>query len=168
MLNIKTILFATDFTERAEYAFQLACALARDYGARLLITHAHIPAPIPYGDFGALPEPIELQQSLKGKLERIRPTDPGIVYEHVFLIGGPAPEIVRLASERHVDLIVMGTHGRRGLGRVLMGSVAEQVVRKANCPVVTVKLPFAETMLEEDAKANVETECDLTLPRYPT
>ena len=59
--------------------------------------------------------------------------------------GDPATQIVRVAQETRCDLIVLGTHGRTGLGRLLMGSVAEQVLRKAPCPVLTVKTPFPET-----------------------
>lgn len=144
MLSITTILYPTDFSERAEYAFHLACSLARDYGARLLIAHVQMPPSAMYGEMGALPpEPWETAEVLKERLLRIRPADEHINCEHLLLIGDPAEEIVRLAAEKQTDIIVMGTHGRRGLGRFLMGSVAEQVVRKAACPVVTIKAPFA-------------------------
>lgn len=144
MLAIRNILYATDFSERAEYAFHLACALARDYGARLLITHVQMPPVMMYGEMGALPpEPLETDEGLKERLVQVRPADMSIACEHFFMTGEPADEIVRLASEKQADIIVMGTHGRRGFGRFLMGSVAEQVVRKAACPVVTIKAPFA-------------------------
>jgi nucleotide-binding universal stress UspA family protein len=144
MLAIRTILYPTDFSERAEYAFQLACALARDYGARLLIAHVKTPPEVVFGEMGALPpEPVETEVILKERLMNIRPADEHIPYEHFFMVGEAAEEIVRLANEKRSDIIVMGTHGRRGFGRFLMGSVAEQVVRKATCPVVTIKAPFA-------------------------
>jgi nucleotide-binding universal stress UspA family protein len=66
--------------------------------------------------------------------------------ERRLVIGDPALEILDEAQESKVDLIVMGTHGRSGLGRLLMGSVAESVVRKAACPVLTVKAPIAENV----------------------
>jgi nucleotide-binding universal stress UspA family protein len=144
MLAIRAILYPTDFSERAEYAFQLACALARDYGARLLIAHVKTPPEVVFGEMGALPpEPVVLEETLKARLAEIRPADKNISHEHFFLVGQPAEEIVRLANDKHADIIVMGTHGRRGFGRFLMGSVAEQVVRKAACPVVTIKAPFS-------------------------
>jgi nucleotide-binding universal stress UspA family protein len=144
MLAIRTILFPTDFSKRAEYGFHLACALARDYGARLLIAHVKTPPVILYGEMGSLPpEPLDLEESLRAQLLEVRPADEQIACEHFYMVGEPAEEIVRLANEEHVDLIVMGTHGRRGLGRLVMGSVAEQVVRTAACPVVTVKAPIA-------------------------
>jgi nucleotide-binding universal stress UspA family protein len=72
------------------------------------------------------------------------------------LEGDPTREIVRLAREKECDLIVMGTHGWTGLTRLLMGSVAEHVVRKAHCPVLTVKVPFAEKEAVEEAPALAE------------
>jgi nucleotide-binding universal stress UspA family protein len=87
------------------------------------------------------PDPAETNEILSARLMNIRPAD--VSYEHFFMIGEPADQIVRLANEEHADIIVMGTHGRRGFGRFLMGSVAEQVVRRAICPVVTIKAPLA-------------------------
>lgn len=72
-------------------------------------------------------------------LEQVKPTDPTVPYVHRLVMGNPADEIVRLAEEENADLIVMATHGRTGIGRVLMGSVAEAVVRRAKCPVFTLK-----------------------------
>jgi nucleotide-binding universal stress UspA family protein len=150
MLAIKTILFPTDFSKRAEYAFHLACALARDYGARLLIGHVQTPPVVLYGEMGALPPDLdETEEMLRERLVNVRPADADIACEHFFMVGEPAEEIVRLANDEHVDLIVLGTHGRRGLGRLLMGSIAERVVRTATCPVVTVKAPAAEAAAKE-------------------
>ena len=72
-------------------------------------------------------------------LKEVVPTDPQVACEHRLLTGDPAVAIARLAEEEHADLIVMGTHGRTGLTRLLMGSVAEAVVRRAPCPVLTYK-----------------------------
>jgi len=71
------------------------------------------------------------------------PSDPSVSFEHKLLAGDPAAAIVEAADQENVDLIVLGTHGRTGLTRLLMGSVAENVVRKAKCPVLTVKHPSA-------------------------
>ena len=87
-----------------------------------------------------LPATIDLEP-LRERLQQLRPEDPKILVEHRLVQGGGAEEILQVAQERKCDLIVMGTHGRTGLGRLLMGSVAEQVVRKAACPVLTVKTP---------------------------
>jgi nucleotide-binding universal stress UspA family protein len=72
-------------------------------------------------------------------LSEVLPTDPAVGFEHRLLIGSPATGIVHLAEKENVDMIVMPTHGRTGVLRLLMGSVAEEVVRKAKCPVLTVK-----------------------------
>ena len=80
-----------------------------------------------------------IEVTWKKMLSESLPTDPTIGYEHRLLSGAPAKAIVDLADAEGVEMIVLATHGRTGLTRLLMGSVAEAVVRKANCPVVTVK-----------------------------
>lgn len=72
-------------------------------------------------------------------LKEVVPNDPAVPYEHQLVAGDPAAAIVALAERQGVDLIVMGSHGRKGIPRLLLGSVAELVVRKANCPVLTCK-----------------------------
>ena len=144
MLSIRTILHPTDFSERSEYAFHAACALARDYGARLLVLHVGAAPLVGYGVGVVPPEPERYQEELREKLRKLRVEDPRVQVEHRLIMGGDAAgEILRVAAEAKGDLIVMGTHGWTGLGRVLMGSVAEQVVRKAACPVLTVRAPFS-------------------------
>jgi nucleotide-binding universal stress UspA family protein len=83
-------------------------------------------------------------------LSALKPTDPAIPARHRLLTGDPAAAIVRVADEEHADMIVMGTHGRTGFLRMIMGSVAEVVVRKAACPVLTIKQPA-----DQEAPANV-------------
>jgi len=146
MLPIHTILHPTDFSDRSEFAFRLACALARDYGARLVLLHV---APLPvvvYGEGIVPPPPDDFLERLEEKLHRLQVPDPRIHVEYRLKEGDPVTEILGTAQDIHPDLIVMGTHGRTGLGRLLMGSVAEQVVRQAVCPVVTVRAPFPETV----------------------
>lgn len=76
---------------------------------------------------------------LKRMLGEVIPADPAVAYEHRLMTGSPASAILEMAEREQVNLIVMATHGRTGLLRVLMGSVAEEVVRMAKCPVLTVK-----------------------------
>ena len=141
MLPIKTILHPTDFSKQSEFAFQLACSLARDYGAELFVAHVVTPPVVVYGE-GVLPvEPQAYQAELREKLNRLHAEDPEVRVLHRLVEGQPVDEILHLAKEIDCDLIVMGTHGRTGLGRVLMGSVAEKIVRSAPCPVVTVREP---------------------------
>jgi universal stress protein A len=80
-------------------------------------------------------------EALEAELKRVVPTDPAVPCEHRVLTGLAASEIVNFAKRDHADLIVMGTHGRKGLAHLVMGSVAEAVVRHAPCPVITVKTP---------------------------
>jgi nucleotide-binding universal stress UspA family protein len=141
MLAIQTILHPTDFSERSEFAFRLACSLSRDYGARLVILHVAEPPTAVAAEGVLMPPPTIDLEPLRERLQQLRPEDPKVVVEHCLVQGGAAEEILQVAQERKCDLIVMGTHGRTGLGRLLMGSVAEQVVRKASCPVLTVKTP---------------------------
>lgn len=135
------ILFATDFSPASEAALRYASSLARDSGAKLLIVHVEEP-PLAYGAGEMYIDPIEIMRpGLEKVLQRVQPTAPGVPHEHHLLLGDPAQELVDLAQREKVDLIVMGTHGRTGLSRLLMGSVAEEVVRKAPCPVFTLKQP---------------------------
>jgi nucleotide-binding universal stress UspA family protein len=141
MFVLKTVLHPTDFSPLSEYAFHLACALARDYGAHLVLLHVKPPEVIA-GEMYPLPaDPAETWEVLQGQLEQLRPDDPAIPVSYVLKEGEPVTEILQTAEATHCDLIVMGTHGRTGVGRLLMGSVAESVLRRAPCPVLTAKAP---------------------------
>jgi nucleotide-binding universal stress UspA family protein len=143
MLAIKTILHPTDFSEGSALAFRLACSLARDYGARLIVLHAAPPPVVVYGDGIVAPAPVSDLESLSVKLRELRPRHANVAVEHRLIEAEPVATILQVADDAGADVIVMGTHGRTGLSRVLMGSVAERVVRQAPCPVVTVKAPLS-------------------------
>jgi nucleotide-binding universal stress UspA family protein len=87
-------------------------------------------------------------------LHAVVPTDPNVPFEHRLLTGDPAEEIVRFADEARCELIVMGTHGRTGFKRLLMGSVAEAVIRRAKCPVLTYRAPRRSPTKELTAAAH--------------
>lgn len=142
MLPIKTILHATDFSERSAYAFRLACALARDYNARLVVVHAMPDPVIGYPEGIVLTQPEEFRAEARARLQQLRPSDPAISMERLLSNDDPVTAIVETAKGRNCDLIVMGTHGWTGLTRLLLGSVAEGVLRRAPCPVLTIKMPF--------------------------
>lgn len=140
-MHARKILFPTDFSHLSDAALNHATALARDTGAMLLIVHVEEP-PMAYGGgemYYGIPEPD--QAEVRRMTEAVKPTDPSVKYEHRLVNGSPADEIVRLAEEEHVDMIVIGTHGRTGLKRLLMGSTAEAVMRTAKCPVFVFKAP---------------------------
>jgi nucleotide-binding universal stress UspA family protein len=143
MLALRTVLHPTDFSERSEAAFHLACSLARDHGARLIVLHV-IPPPVSHAEAVARQEPRSYREQRWNDLYRLQAPGSGIDLERRLADGDPAAEILRVAEEAPCDLIVVGTHGRTGLGRLLTGSVAEQVLRRAACPVLTVRMPFPE------------------------
>lgn len=139
MFPISMILHATDFSESSEHAFELACALARDYAARLVVLHVVNTPTVMLAD-GALPPPMEpLLEEARTNLDRLQAPDRSFRFERRVAQGNAAEVILKVIDELDADLVVLGTHGRTGLHRLLMGSVAEQVLRKASCPVLTVK-----------------------------
>jgi nucleotide-binding universal stress UspA family protein len=141
-MHADKILFPTDFSTASEDALRWATSLARDSGATLSIVHVEEP-PMAYGGgemYIALDDD-ETKGELRRMLGNVVPTDHNVPFEHRLLVGEPATAIVEDAEKEGADLIVMGTHGRTGLSRLLMGSVAEAVVRRAKCPVLTVKHP---------------------------
>ena len=127
------ILCPLDFSERSEHAFRYAEELATQLEAELIIAHAFDrPATM---DFPGQTTPAN--QALREKLESVESTLP---LERLLHAGPPGEVICWLAQENNCDLIVMGTHGRTGLGHVLFGSVAEYVLQHARCPVLTIRL----------------------------
>jgi nucleotide-binding universal stress UspA family protein len=146
-MKINTILFATDFSEGSKNALPYAVDLAKRYEAKLFIMHViyedarttgwyvpHISAEEIYKD---------LEKAAKTELEKtfIEEMRGFNAIEHVAVKGIPYEEITKFAATNKVDLIVLATHGRTGLDRFLFGSTAEQVVRYAPCPVLSVRLP---------------------------
>lgn len=136
----KKILFPTDFSAAANSGLSDAAALARDRGATLVILHVQEP-PAAYAECGlyyGLQEPND--EALMNILHEVVPAGNDVACEYRLGLGEPAAEIVRQARKENVEMIVMGTHGRSGLSRLIMGSVAESVMRHAPCPVLTYKV----------------------------
>jgi nucleotide-binding universal stress UspA family protein len=148
----KTILFPTDFSTASDAALVHAEALARQQAARLLIVHVEEP-PLAYGGgelYYGLPEP-NSERILK-MLEDVKPSDPSVPFAHRLTMGDPASEVVRIAADENAEMIVLGTHGRTGMTRLLMGSVAEAIVRRAPCPVLVYR-EVAERLARKKAAA---------------
>jgi nucleotide-binding universal stress UspA family protein len=148
MSLFRTILVPADFSERSRGAFRMACSLARDEATRLVVVHVVEPPPVMYGELG-MPVSVDFgdlldRESLTRQLRETYVPDHAVRAEYQVREGVPAEEILQLAEETDSRLIVMGTHGRTGLGRLLAGSVAEAVMRRARCPVLTVRSPFPE------------------------
>jgi len=140
MARFRTILHPTDFSPGSAAAFAVACDLARDYDARLVVLHAFGPV-VPIGAEGVIVSGNidELRDIAHRELAAVRPTNPTLRVEPVVREGMSTQVILNAAREFRADLIVMGTHGRTGFRRLVLGSVTEEVLRKAPCPVLTVK-----------------------------
>jgi nucleotide-binding universal stress UspA family protein len=148
MIALKKILVPTDFSETSEVALRYGKALAETFGGTLHLLHV-LPDPLaqPWGPeaYGvSIPDiTAEMKRSALERLAALVPqAERGRVdVESGIQVGSPFVEILRHAQDRAIDLIVMGTHGRGPVAHMLMGSVAEKVVRSAPCPVLTVRHP---------------------------
>ena len=152
MTRIARIMVPTDFSPTSDVALEYARDLARQFGSSIDLVHV-FDDPFASGAFigdGTVMMPVELREALeKQAREQLAARHeshaaglPGS--SMVLLLGPPARQIVERAKEDAADLIVMGTHGRSGLGHLLIGSVAERVVRTAACPVLTTRPPAVE------------------------
>ena len=155
MIQVRKILYPTDFSSYSNQAYFHAVALAEKHSAALTVVFVYNPSAT--GGPGPS-DPEAARRYWRDQLEQIRPVDPTIKVNHVLLDGDPATEIVRYAHDAGSDLIVMGTHGRTGLERLLMGSVAERVLRNAHCSVLVVKMPrAASSAIPQGAKPAAAT-----------
>ncbi len=138
--EIEVILHPTDFSTDSEAALKVARQLAREHGARLIIAARRKESrSLVDGTPAADIDPRAYHDAIENVRKRVDGPDLKYPVETVLRHGYPAEEIVLTAHDMGCDLIVMGTHGRTGLSRLLMGSVAENVLPKANCPVLLVK-----------------------------
>jgi universal stress protein A len=146
MIRLKRILSATDFSECSNHAMRYACEFAAAFGADLHLLHVNEPPAAAYSEFGVgYVGPLNLEEDVRRGAEAKLNTLPGPEWDQkltivrVVALGTPFVETVRYAREQDIDLIVLGTHGRGAIAHMLMGGTAEKVVRKAPCPVLTVK-----------------------------
>src|ERR1017187_4328722 len=159
MLRIKNILVATDFSECSDAALTYGRALARTFGARLHVLHVvemlRADGFTVGGYVTAIPQlQAELEESERQRLESlVSDDDRHSLGARTALksVDTPAHAVVEYAKNENIDLIVVGTHGRRGISHVVMGSVAEKVVRTALCPVLTVRHPEHEFIVPDVA-----------------
>jgi len=138
-VSIKNIVFATDFSPAAEAALPYAIGLAQRYGASIHGLHVRFPATYPVVGPEAMPQVMEAaEEQAKIESQQLHQMLAGVPHEVSVGEGDIWPMISEIAGEKKADLIVVGTHGRTGVTRVLLGSVAEEIFRKATCPVLTV------------------------------
>lgn len=147
-MEIKSILFPTDFSDGSSQALKYAVDMANRYGAKLHIIHVIYDIAkasgwyVPHISVDQMYK--EMEEGAKKELERFGVEELSGVknLERSVIMGVPHEEIVNYANKSKVDLIVIATHGRKGIDRILFGSTAAQVVRFAPCPVLTVRLPM--------------------------
>jgi nucleotide-binding universal stress UspA family protein len=148
IMEIKGILFPTDFSEGSSQALQYAVDLTKKYGAKLYVVHVIYDIAkatgwyVPHVSMDQMYK--DIQEGAKKELEKFGVEALGEVknIERTVLTGVPHEELMNFAKKNKIDLIIMGTHGRKGIDRILFGSTAAQIVRFAPCPVLTVRLPM--------------------------
>lgn len=153
MITIKKILCPTDFSDFSLYAITYAVSFARQYKAKLLLLHVldvflHDPAyVVPYVADRSIFE--DFEKKARARLEELgkKNVPAGMDTELIVRAGRAFVEIIRAAREKEVDMIVIATHGRTGLSHAMFGSTAERVVRKAPCPVLSIKHPEHEFVM---------------------
>ena len=149
-MQIKTILFPTDFSNGARAAMDHALSLAKDYQAKLILLYViqdisiaewYIPSTLSVTDLVE-----DMQRSANAEMDRwgTEVSAKAADVEKMVVRGVPFVEIIKTAKEKNVDMIVIGTHGRTGIDHMLFGSTAEKVVRKAPCPVLSVRIAGKE------------------------
>lgn len=155
MIAMKHILVPTDFSEPSAIAIKYAKAFAEQFGATLHVLHVVEESAFVYtwtSPEGSLVVPNmreEMEKSAREQLVRVVSENELDKYHArlITIVGSPFVEVVRYAKKENIDLIVLGTHGRGAIAHMLMGSVAERVVRKAPCPVLTVRHPEHEFVM---------------------
>jgi len=146
-MKVERILFPTDFSDGSAYALPYAVDLAKHYNAKIYILHVTydigkaFESHVPHSSADEIHKEMnawalkELDSCCIEETRGLPDVDKSV------LLGVPYEEIIKFADKEKIDLIIMGTYGRSGLDRFIFGSVAERVVRKAPCPVMTVRIP---------------------------
>jgi nucleotide-binding universal stress UspA family protein len=140
-LALKTILFTTDFTPASDAALPYVSALARWYGSKIVVVHCVEPEPILNMPMEPMPQDMDFNwRTAQGKMDNFLHSHPleGTAHETLLLQGDLWDVIADVIRRHEIDLVVLGTHGREGIKKLVMGSSAEQIFRRATCPVLTV------------------------------
>ncbi|HKF03668.1 MAG TPA: universal stress protein [Candidatus Sulfotelmatobacter sp.] len=142
-LAVKKVVFATDFSPTSEAAFPYAAAICRRFGSTLHMVHVISEAGllmmsggVDYVSMSTIYE--DAQNEAKERLDQISEHIEGVSHRNYVRYGQVWKNLAAIVAENEVDLLVVGTHGRTGLGKLLLGSVAENILRHAQCPVLTV------------------------------
>jgi len=141
MFPFRTILHPTDFSEHSAEALRLAAAVAVGHDADLILLHVVPPPLLAYSEGSMVSDPKDMCEALRLKLEQVAVVRPDNRVQRRVVEGDPVTEILRVSDESRADLIVMGPSSKGGQGRLLLGSVADQVLRRTTCPVLIVRAP---------------------------
>jgi nucleotide-binding universal stress UspA family protein len=146
VIKLKKVLVPTDFSDSARHAFTYGLSFAREYGAELVLLHVVENLTVGYAS-DLFPVPMaevfqEISGYAKAELAKLaeEAKQKGVAVSELVAQGKPSAEIIRHAAENGVDMIVLGTHGKGMLDQALFGSTTERVVRRAPCPVLTVRM----------------------------
>lgn len=158
MTEIRKIIFATDFSENSKWALTYALSFAKKYDAKIYIMHVIQQPSYPLGMYAEISFDAmdkfnrNISEAIEKEMKNLCETSlEGYKnYETLVVNGAPFLEIIRTAAAKEADMIVVGTHGRTGLDHVLFGSTAEKVVRKASCPVLSVRLPGKQFKMPDE------------------
>jgi len=161
MYPIHTILVPTDFSASSHLAMEMACAIANQPGgpARVILLHIAPKTPAIIRDVPGFKEEhiqedfMAYRQEIDARMSRLCEVVPLGNVESLIVEGDAASSILRVAEGKACDLIIMGTHGKSGVLKATMGSVAAEVSRKTRCPVVTVRVPSSSAMASPDDAA---------------
>jgi nucleotide-binding universal stress UspA family protein len=160
MSTVRKILVSTTPSPHAEEAFRVSHELAKATWAGLVVFHVSRPLAVVSDGTPALSTPADVVgKDVWDRLRKIQPSDPAVRVEHEVIVADrpDASHILRILRERGCDLIVMGTHGLTSLRHFLFGSMTEDVVRQARCPVLVVKAPVHEATSPDRPKAGQPT-----------
>ena len=139
-LVLKNFLFLTDFSEPSEEAIPFAIGLAREYEAKLHALHVLTPVPLKYATPEATSAAIEgIEEGAQAGMQRLESQLAGVTYETILVRGESVwLSVEKILSDRNIDLVILGTHGRTGAMKLLLGSVAEEIFRRVSVPVLTI------------------------------
>ncbi|HKI35386.1 MAG TPA: universal stress protein [Gemmataceae bacterium] len=146
MFHPRVILCPTDFSENSAAALRIGRDLARQNQAALVVLHVADslgPEGLGFVDVATRLQPEGRVEDLRRTLHQVGQPEPGLDMRWLLREGNPAAVIEQVVREQHCDLVVLGTHGRTGLDHLLMGSIAERIIRRCPCPVLIVKYPSA-------------------------
>jgi nucleotide-binding universal stress UspA family protein len=146
MFQPRVILCPIDFTDNATVALGVASDIARQNKSTLIVLHVAEslgPEGLSFGEVQNRLQPEGHIAELQQRLQKAAPPQAGLTLRHLLTEGSPAKVVEEVVREQHVDLVVLGTHGRTGLDRLLMGSIAEEILRRCPCPVLIVKYPHS-------------------------